>query len=341
VHELWATFDFLMPNFLGSESSFITEFAKPIINGQRLEASTADMNRGMDCLKILHQQVLPFVLRREKGQVMKDLPPKIITDIPCVLTDEQGKMYKRAVEQTQTKAALEVVEKSIKVAEKNSSNTSAEKLGSNVLASLLQLRLICTHPMLYTVCTSKKQSSLRLPFARLDSSGKLMALNDLLRHSGIAEPEIAAADNDSSGFLIETNEDNLTSSDNEYDILIDDGYIEDNNIDREVDEIESPPKEQSKCLIFAQFTQSLDVVEKFLFEPHMPSLEYLRLDGSVPSGQRSAIVDQFNEDVNIKVLLLTTKVGGLGLNLTGRLTPVIFLISSNMQAVTEINLYSL
>ncbi|ACI64555.1 predicted protein, partial [Thalassiosira pseudonana CCMP1335] len=79
-----------------------------------------------------------------------------------------------------------------------------------------------------------------------------------------------------------------------------------------------------KCLIFAQFTQSLDVVERFLFEPHMPSLEYLRLDGKVPSNRRSAIVERFNHDDNIKVLLLTTKVGGLGLNLTGA-DKVIFL----------------
>mmetsp|Transcript_18972 Transcript_18972/g.39438 ORF Transcript_18972/g.39438 Transcript_18972/m.39438 type:complete len:220 (+) Transcript_18972:2-661(+) len=80
----------------------------------------------------------------------------------------------------------------------------------------------------------------------------------------------------------------------------------------------------SKCLIFAQFTQSLDVVEKFLLEPHMPSLRYLRLDGSVPMNQRNSIVNCFNQDHNVKVLLLTTKVGGLGLNLTGA-DKVIFL----------------
>jgi TATA-binding protein-associated factor len=80
----------------------------------------------------------------------------------------------------------------------------------------------------------------------------------------------------------------------------------------------------SKCLIFAQFTQSLDIVEEYLFEPHIPSLQYLRLDGKVPPDTRHSIVEQFNTDDNIKVLLLTTKVGGLGLNLTGA-DKVIFL----------------
>ena len=43
----------------------------------------------------------------------------------------------------------------------------------------------------------------------------------------------------------------------------------------------------------------------------------MRLDGSVPAGNRHAIVSKFNRDPSIDVLLLTTKVGGLGLNLTG------------------------
>ena len=42
-----------------------------------------------------------------------------------------------------------------------------------------------------------------------------------------------------------------------------------------------------------------------------------RLDGSVPAGNRHTIVSKFNRDPSIDVLLLTTKVGGLGLNLTG------------------------
>jgi hypothetical protein len=49
----------------------------------------------------------------------------------------------------------------------------------------------------------------------------------------------------------------------------------------------------------------------------MPSVSYLRLDGSVPASSRHALVTMFNNDPSIDVLLLTTQVGGLGLNLTG------------------------
>jgi hypothetical protein len=49
----------------------------------------------------------------------------------------------------------------------------------------------------------------------------------------------------------------------------------------------------------------------------MPSVTYLRLDGSIAPGMRHDVVTAFNNDPSIDVLLLTTHVGGLGLNLTG------------------------
>ena len=49
----------------------------------------------------------------------------------------------------------------------------------------------------------------------------------------------------------------------------------------------------------------------------LPSVSYLRLDGSVEANKRQDIVNKFNSDPSIDVLLLTTSVGGLGLNLTG------------------------
>ena len=61
----------------------------------------------------------------------------------------------------------------------------------------------------------------------------------------------------------------------------------------------------------------LDLIESDLFKKKMPTVSYMRLDGSVPAGNRHAIVSKFNRDPSIDVLLLTTKVGGLGLNLTG------------------------
>lgn len=61
----------------------------------------------------------------------------------------------------------------------------------------------------------------------------------------------------------------------------------------------------------------LDIIEKDLFKKHMSGVTYLRLDGSIPPSQRHSVVTRFNNDPSIDVLLLTTQVGGLGLNLTG------------------------
>ncbi|CCD49506.1 hypothetical protein BofuT4_P098830.1 [Botrytis cinerea T4] len=55
-----------------------------------------------------------------------------------------------------------------------------------------------------------------------------------------------------------------------------------------------------------------DVLKKML-----PSVQFLRMDGSVDANKRQDIVNKFNSDPSYDVLLLTTSVGGLGLNLTG------------------------
>eukprot|EP00126_Sphaerothecum_destruens_P007964 Sdes_comp20044_c0_seq2m12865 len=74
---------------------------------------------------------------------------------------------------------------------------------------------------------------------------------------------------------------------------------------------------QHRALIFCQLKAMLDIVEKDLLAKHLKSVNYLRLDGSTDMNARHSIVTKFNEDPSIDVLLLTTSVGGLGLNLTG------------------------
>merc|ERR1719495_1311474 len=61
----------------------------------------------------------------------------------------------------------------------------------------------------------------------------------------------------------------------------------------------------------------MDIVETDLFKANMSNVTYLRLDGSVPPAERHDIVTKFNNDMSIDLLLLSTSVGGLGLNLTG------------------------
>ena len=80
---------------------------------------------------------------------------------------------------------------------------------------------------------------------------------------------------------------------------------------------------QHRVLLFCQLKSFISIIESDLMA-HLPSVSYLRLDGDVPPADRQGIVRRFNSDPTIDILLLTTRVGGLGLNLTGADT-VIFM----------------
>ena len=81
-----------------------------------------------------------------------------------------------------------------------------------------------------------------------------------------------------------------------------------------------------RALIFCQMKQMLDIIENNLFKKQI-SVSYLRMDGSVDVSKRHDIVTKFNADPSIDVLLLTTQVGGLGLNLTGNTNILVLVIS--------------
>ncbi|KAK5070048.1 DNA repair protein rhp26 [Lithohypha guttulata] len=70
-----------------------------------------------------------------------------------------------------------------------------------------------------------------------------------------------------------------------------------------------------KTLLFAQHRIMLDVLEKFVRS--IPGVRYRRMDGTTPIQHRQSMVDEFNNKPDLHVFLLTTKVGGLGVNLTG------------------------
>ena len=67
-----------------------------------------------------------------------------------------------------------------------------------------------------------------------------------------------------------------------------------------------------RVLLFSQFTQVLDILEAVL---DTMGVRYLKLTGQTNVSDRQAIVDQFYDDPGIGVFLLSTRAGGLGLNL--------------------------
>ncbi|CAE6462717.1 unnamed protein product [Rhizoctonia solani] len=281
VLELWSLFDFLMPGFLGTEQQFNERFGKPILANKDAKASAKTREAATLALEALHKQVLPFLLRRLKEQVLNDLPPKIIQDHYCELSEMQKHLYD-AFSQSQ---AGDMTQGMVK------SNGSANVNQQHVFQSLQYLRKLCNHPTL-VVKNAADEAELVSRFAIKGETGskgirdirhapKLLALRQLLNDCGIG----AASSED--GEALKSGEDT------------------------------DPISSQHRVLIFCQMRQMLDIIEEDLFRPLMPTVTYMRLDGSTPASQRHGVVQTFNSDPSIDCLLLTTSVGGLGLTLTG------------------------
>ncbi|KAI6249768.1 Helicase SWR1 [Erysiphe necator] len=76
-----------------------------------------------------------------------------------------------------------------------------------------------------------------------------------------------------------------------------------------------------RALIFTQMTKVLDILEQFL---NMHGHKYLRLDGSTKIEQRQILTDRFNNDTRILAFILSSRSGGLGINLTGADTVIFY-----------------
>jgi non-specific serine/threonine protein kinase len=126
LEELWSVFDFLMPGFLFSVSEFNFRYVNPIM--ERADKMVE---------KRLKLQIYPFILRRMKRDVAKDLPDKIENIAYCELTPEQRDFYMEVLDSTK--------EELFKSIEQN----GLEKSRMSIFSALLRLRQICCHPRLY------------------------------------------------------------------------------------------------------------------------------------------------------------------------------------------------
>ena len=271
VLELWSLFDFLMPGFLGAEKVFLDRFAKPIAASRYSKSSSKEQEAGALAIEALHKQVLPFLLRRLKEEVLDDLPPKILQNYYCDLSDLQKKLFEDFTKK-----------EGRTLAEKASAGDKESK--QHIFQALQYMRKLCNSPALVMKEGHKQYEETQRLLARQGTSlsdtvhaPKLTALRDLLVDCGIGiEPS------------------------SENDLTTESTYV-------------SP----HRALIFCQMKEMLDMVQNDVLKKMLPSVQYLRMDGSVDASKRQDIVNKFNSDPSYDCLLLTTSVGGLGLNLTG------------------------
>lgn len=121
--ELWSIFDFLMPGYLGGLERFRRVYDVPIVKLNDDKASTR-----------LKKLTSTFVLRRLKGQVASELPPKMDIIQRCNLSDEQKEIYRTILIGQRERVFSEIEKKGI------------SKSSLTILSALMKLRQICCHP---------------------------------------------------------------------------------------------------------------------------------------------------------------------------------------------------
>ena len=124
VTDLWSIMDFLMPGYLGDHKSFHEYYELPILHGG---------DEGENAQAKLRRKLHPFLLRRLKKHVAKDLPPKIERIAPCKLTGDQLVVYKQVLADARGR-----IEEMVETRGFNQSRME-------ILKTLLRLRQTCNH----------------------------------------------------------------------------------------------------------------------------------------------------------------------------------------------------
>ena len=149
LSEIWSIFEFVSPGLLGPLQKFEEKFARPIDQGDSKQAAR------------LRAVIHPFILRRTKNEVAKDLPPKIEVDKLIDMASDQKAIYMQVLREVRAQVMGEVERQGV------------AKSQLHILAGLTKLRQAACDPRL-----------LGLPreFSH-DDSGKLAALRELVEEA--------------------------------------------------------------------------------------------------------------------------------------------------------------
>ena len=133
------------------EQAFQARYGRAVHAARYSKKGSREADAGLLALDALHKQVMPFVLRRTKQQVLSDLPPKIITDISCELTLFQRQLYEDFASSQALSEVAGVLKGSSAGAAEGSGGAGkgaggGEKVPGNVLSALMYLRKLCSHP---------------------------------------------------------------------------------------------------------------------------------------------------------------------------------------------------
>ncbi|MEC5160154.1 superfamily II DNA or RNA helicase [Janthinobacterium sp. CG_S6] len=177
--ELWSQFHFLLPGLLGDEKSFNSQFRHPI------ERQDDPLRR-----QLLNRRIKPFLLRRTKDNVAKELPPKTEMVRKVELTGPQRDLYETVRLAMDQKVREEIDKKGV------------ARSQIVILEALLKLRQVCCDPRLVKSLPSKKQAAgsaklidlMQMIEDLLDENRKILVFSQFTSMLALIEEELEARD---------------------------------------------------------------------------------------------------------------------------------------------------
>uniref|UniRef100_A0A8C5G2J3 DNA helicase n=1 Tax=Gouania willdenowi TaxID=441366 RepID=A0A8C5G2J3_GOUWI len=274
--ELMSLLNFIMPSMFSSSTSELSRMFSmvvafvpcfPLVNTVFVSFERNRISQAKLIMK-------PFILRRVKSEVLKQLPAKEERVELCSMSENQQRLYQNLFKKLKT------------------SITGEKRELCNVM---MQLRKMANHPLLhrqyYTTEKLKAMSKLMLKEPTHFDADAVLIQEDMEVMSDFELHRLCQRYTSISRYQLEQN------------LLLDSGKFV----------VCLFFSQGDRVVLFSQFTMMLDIVEVLL--KHL-KYRYVRLDGSTPIADRIVLIDEFNNDKDIFVFLLSTRAGGLGINLT-------------------------
>lgn len=297
LNELMGLLKFLMPDIFAEREEDMAAIFK-----QSVSVTTSDATTDSRAMLLSKQRIdrarsmlTPFILRRKKWQVLKDLPKKTRHVITCSLTPEQQELYN-----TQLAKAWDIRER------KSRGERIPAEENANVL---IRLRQAAIHPTLFRCFyTEKKLRKIAYECPKVEqfqaSNPKLIEM-ELMAYADFETHDLCSKHK-----LL-------------HRYMLGPAFWETSGKVTELLSLLAKFKADGhKTLVFSQFVMVLDILETVLKNR---DISYLRLDGSTKVDERQDLIDLFNADNDdFEVFMLSTKAGGAGINLTAASRVVVF-----------------
>ncbi|XP_072024091.1 uncharacterized protein [Amphiura filiformis] len=294
--ELWCILDWAKPDCLGPLYDFKHEFENVINRGQRFDANKRELAEGRQTSLRFSRLRDNWMLRRTKALIAHQLPTKEEKVVFCKLTDLQLSVYKALLDsydlQTLVLRQNELCDCGSQVKRRGccyQRNDQGIKVKALTFSFMTLLTKVSNHV------------ALLMPETKM---------SDLQRLTVQTYCDIAFAKHPQFVRL---------SRESRFCTLSDPKYCGKMQVLQRL--LQVFKRENSKVLIFSHYTQLLDIFEMYL---KTTDYVYRRLDGKTPAQDRLKYVHEFNRDKDIFLFLISTKAGGIGLNLTGANVVIIY-----------------